>query len=232
MSTRVLRALQGGLEKLYRVETELDVCDFLVGENQLQRLRRPLPSSGPQGFTTERSPREQLLIRQTNGEMELGLFVDERTLENLAARDPAHRLDDDNLQDFLYAVEGVSHFVYLVHRAKLERPVSAVELELQAEVDKYLVALLVILDQLGEPPGGLRERLFSRIRFHGDLSPAERERYQLANSAAETYAASLEERFVSVRAVDRRIAEMLAEARIFYRKGLADKLAHITQLAA
>ncbi len=211
----VLRALQGGLESMYRVETDLDVCDFLLGQDRGH-------------WETERAPREQLLIKQSDGELELGLFVDERTLENLELRDPRRRLDDHNLQDFLLAVEGVSHFVYVAHRARVERPVSAVELELQAEVDKYLVALLVSWSQVGEPPADLRERLFSRVTFCGDLSREERERYQLANGAANEYAASLETRFVRPRAVE----DLLSEARRFYRKGLAEKLEHITQLAA
>ena len=212
----VLRALQGGLESMYRVETELDVCDFLVGGEDREAL-------GP-----ERQPREQLLIKPEEDGLQLGLFVDERTLENLAIRDPRRRLDEQNLHDFLLAVEGVSHFVYLVHRARQDRPVSAVELELQAEVDKYLVALLVTWNQNGEPPDGLRTRLFSRVSFAGDLSVEERERYELANSAADEYAASLEQRFVRTRAVD----DMLGEVRRFYRKGLADKLGLISQLAA
>ena len=212
----VLRALQGGLESMYRVETDLDVCDFLVGGEARDAL--PL----------ERTPREQLLIKPDDEGLQLGLFVDERTLENLAMRDPRRRLDAQNLQDFLLAVEGVSHFVYLVHRARQERPVSAVELELQAEVDKYLVALLVSWNQTGEPPPDLRERLFSNIRFAGDLSRDERERYELANSAADEYAASLEQRFVRTHAVD----DMLGEVRRFYRKGLAEKLEYISQLAA
>jgi hypothetical protein len=216
----VLRALQGGLESMYRVETDLDVCDFLVGGEGRNALR---PS-----MTIERAPREQLLIRPDDEGLQLGLFVDERTLENLAMRDPRRRLDEANLQDFLLAVEGVSHFVYLVHRAKQDRPVSAVELELQAEVDKYLVALLVSWNQSGEPPPDLRARLFGRVTFAGDLSREERERYELANSAADEYAASLEDRFVRSHAVD----DMLGEVRRFYRKGLAEKLEHITQLAA
>ena len=212
----VLRALQGGLEAMYRVETELDVCDFLVGGTERDAC------------DPERTPREQLLIKQSDEELELGLFVDERTLENLALRDPRRRLDEHNLQDFLLAVEGVSHFVYLTFNASRARPVTLLELELQAEVDKYLVSLLVSWNQGGAPLEDLRERLFSRITFAGDLSREERDRYQLANSAADGYTASLEARFVRHRAVD----DMLNEVRLFYRKGLAEKLEHIHQLAA
>jgi hypothetical protein len=214
--TTVLRALQGGIESMYRVETELDVTDFLVDGDSRETLR------------LERTPREQLFIQQDPAGLSLGLFVDERTLANLDARDPRRRLDERNLQDFLYAVEGVSHFVYMVHRARVDRPVSAVELELQAEVDKYLVALLVWWSQCGEPPENLRQRLFAEVSFHGDLSREERQRYQLANSAADEYAASLESRFVKPRAVE----DLLAEVRKFYRKGLAEKLEHISALAA
>jgi hypothetical protein len=214
--TAVLRALQGGLESMYRVETALNVCDFLVGGERRSQLR------------LERAAREQLYIAEGDDDLQLGLFVDERTLANLSQRDPRRRLDEQNLEDFLLAVEGVSHFVYLVHRARQERPVSAVELELQAEVDKYLVALLVTWNQTGEPPADLRQRLFAHISFAGDLSREERERYELANSAANDYSASLEARFVKSRAVD----DMLGEVRRFYRKGLADKLGHISQLAA
>jgi hypothetical protein len=110
----------------------------------------------------------------------------------------------------------------------MERPVSAVELELQAEVDKYLVALLVSWNQRGEPPDDLRDKLFARVQFAGDLSREERERYELANNAAASYAASIEARFLKIRAVE----DMLAEARRFYRKGLAQKLEHINALAA
>ena len=124
--------------------------------------------------------------------------------------------------------EGVSHFVYLAHRAQAERVVSAVELELQAEVDKYAVALLVGWDQTGAPPPDLRRRLFDRVQLLGDLSDEERSRYQLANQAANEYAASLEARYVRRGA----IADMLAELRRFYLLGLSGKLDRIARRAA
>lgn len=212
----ILRALQGGLESIYRVESELDIRDFLVEEEARTEL------------APERRPKEQVLLRQDGDDVEIGLYVDERTLVNLAANDPRRRLDEQNLPDFLLAVEGVSHFVCLSYRARQERPVSCVELELQAEIDKYLVVLLVAWKQDGEPPRGLRERLFHRIAFHGDLSSEERDRYQLANQAADKYCESLEERYVLPRSLE----SLLAEVRQFYRKGMSDKLGYIEKLAA
>ena len=213
----VLRALQGGLESMYRVETDLDVCDFLVGGEERDALQ------------VERAPREQLLIRRDDDGLQLGLFVDERTLENLAMRDPRRRLDAQNLQDFLLAIEGVSHFVYLVHRARQERPVSAVELELQAEVDKYLVALLVSWNQTGEPPARpARAAVRATFASPGTCRARSASATSWPTPPPTNTRRRSRQRFVRTRAVD----DMLGEVRRFYRKGLAEKLEYISQLAA
>jgi hypothetical protein len=211
----LLRALQGGLEHTYRVSTELDVEDFLVDD------------TGRGALGTARAPAEQLLVRQDEDGLSIGLFVDGPVLERLAIRDPRRLLDDQNLPDFLLALEGVSHFVYLACRARHGRTVSAVELELQAEVDKWLVATLLSWDQRGAPIEGLRQRLYGDVRYLPDLDAEERARYLLANEAANEYAARLEARYVRRGAV----ADMLAELRRFYQQGLAGKLDRICRAA-
>jgi len=204
----MLARLQKGLERMYRIETEVSVDDFMIDE----RARRELGVS--------RAPREQLLVSGDGGEVSLGLFVDERALCNLAENDPADGLDDRNLGDFLLAVEGVSHFVYLTWRALRDHRVTALELELQAEVDKYVTCLLCgHLDR----SAALRRRLFEQFSFEPDLDDEERDRYRTANSNAQRYSASLERRYVS----GGRIADMLGELRRFYRLPLDGKLDHI-----
>ena len=212
----VLRALQGGLEAMYRVSTSLDVVDFLVDE------------AGRRVFSADRAPGEQLFVREDPDGVSLSLFVDEGALGRLASHDPRLRLDERNLPDFLLALEGVSHFVYLAWRIQHERPVSAVELELQAEVDKFAVLLLVGWAQNGAPDGALRERLFRRIRYLPDLSTDERARYLLANEAANDYCRGLEHRFVRRGAAD----ELLVELRRFYQQDLAGKLDRVSSLRA
>ncbi|MEO6954553.1 MAG: hypothetical protein ABI321_22335 [Polyangia bacterium] len=211
-----LRALQGGLEGMYRVSTSLDVADFMIDE------------AGRRAFSAERAPGEQLFVREDHDGLSVSLFVDEAALGRLDHHDPRRCLDERNLPDFLLALEGVSHFVYLASRMQHERPVSAVELELQAEVDKFAVALLVGWDQTGAPSTDLRERLFRRIRYLPDLSADERSRYLLANEAANDYCRSLEQHYVRRRAA----AELLVELRRFYQQDLAGKLDRVTALRA
>lgn len=201
---------------MYRVSTSLDVADFLVDE------------AGRRAFSAARAPGEQLFVLEEPDGLLVSLFVDEGALRRLATHDPRRCLDERNLPDFLLALEGVSHFVYLASRMQHERPVSAVELELQAEVDKFAVLLLVGWGQGGAHVGGLRDRLFHRIRYLPDLSADERSRYLLANEAANDYCRALEHRFVSRRAAD----ELLVELRRFYQQGLAGKLDRVSALRA
>ncbi len=203
--------MQGGLESLYRVSTELDVRDFLLAEEARN------------DFAPARTANEQLLLRESEGELSVGLYLDGETLSRLDHQDPRDCLDDENLPDFMLALEGVSHFVYLACRARDDRGVSAVELELQAEVDKWAVTLLVQWDQQGAPPADLRARLFRDVRYLPNLSEEERSRYALANEAANDYTASLESRYVRHGAVD----DLRVELRRFYQQGLYGKLDRI-----
>ena len=213
-SAAPLWRVQRGLEELYRVDTGVEIADFVVGTE----LRDALVAA--------RRPREQLLVCEADGELALALFIDPRALANLSSHDPARRLGDHNLGDFLLVIEGVSHFIYAIRCARAERPVSQLELELQAEVDKYVTCLLAT-EPGAEVSAALRRRLFDDAAYEPDLDHDERDRYRAANDNAQRYAAYLEQAFV----VTRRIPEMLAELRRFYRLGLAGKLGSIARAA-
>jgi hypothetical protein len=206
----LLARLQLGLEALYRVETRLAIDAFVIDAGQRGRIK------------PARAPREQLLLREIDGELAMALFVDAAAIANLERHDPAARLDDRNFSDFCLAVEGVSHFVYVALAAAHQRPVSQLELELQAEVDKFVCTFLV-----GGVVTDLRRRLYGDVRYADDLDADERERYRTANQEAGRYAAALERRFMA-RA---ETAALLAEVRRFYRMDLPDKLGRIAQLA-
>jgi hypothetical protein len=200
----ILSRLQRGLEILYRVETNLQVDAFVIDDEQRRRAG------------VARAPREQLLVREDAGELGMGLFVDRAALDNLERHDPSLRLDDANFADFCVALEGVSHFVYLALCAAGHRRVSALELELQAEVDKFVCCVLL---QGGGRGNDLRQRLYTDVRFLDDLDADERDRYRTANAEAARYAEALERRFVR----EDRVNEMLGELRRFYRMCLDDK---------
>jgi hypothetical protein len=211
----ILARLQRGLEEMYRASTGVAIADFVLDD-------RARDAAG-----VSRAPREQLLVApDDDGGVAIGLYVDRDVLAHLDAHDPARALGDHNAQAFLYAVEGVSHFVYAVWCAQRERAVTALELELQAEVDKWVTCLLVT-DQGTRSSEAWRRRLFGDFDLEPDLDDDERARYRAANDNAAAYARWLEARYVA----PRRIPELLAELRRFWRMPLADKLATTARAA-
>jgi hypothetical protein len=105
--------------------------------------------------------------------------------------------------------------------------VSLLELELQAEVDKYASALRLLLEQGdGRFPAGLHERLFEHSRLLPGLEPSAHSRYAEAHRCAARFCRRLEERFLKTRRA--KPEGLLAELRAFYRLASAAKLRHAT----
>jgi hypothetical protein len=203
--------LQRLIQSVNGLEESESVADFLVDD--------------PTGWAANASPNEALLVSEHGDELRVGLFLDEDVLAQLArgAREP---WTHERLAGFCAAAEGVSHFLYLLHRARARRPVSQLELEAQAELDKYLCVLLQLW-AVGrrEASAQLRHRLFERVSLRPGLSRAERERYRLASSLSAACAKALEARYV----LPGRLEGLLREVRRLYRLGGGEKLSALAQ---
>ena len=211
----VLRRMQSLLTRLYDAPVEHDAEDFLICDRR--RLREVVGDQpGPMSD-------EQVFVVQEDGSVRIGLFIDQRVLERLERHDPLKALDDRNLHDFCTALEGVSHFHYLIWSVARSRPVSLLELELQAEVDKYATALALLTKQrAGAFPGALHARMFNGVSFLPQPDDASRRRYEEANRHAARYCRSLDERYLHPRRLQPE--KWLAELRRFFRCGHQEKI--------
>ncbi len=210
----MLARLQRGLETLYRLRPEAEVSGFIIDEEARN-------AAG-----VARSPREQLLLQEDEDGLAIGLYLEPGIMSKLGDQEAALLVQGQLFGDFMMLLEGVSHFVYLAFKAGCDHRVSALELELQAEVDKYVTCILST-DQSLSQSEGLRRRLFEDIEYDTDLSHDEQERYRVANNNALRYSASLERRFVS----ENRVTDMLVELRHFYRMSLPRKMQLIASAA-
>ena len=216
----MLRGLQGLLARIYDAPAAHDVHDFLVTD-----ARRAAQLAG---HTQPPGTDEQLLMAEGADGLELSLYVDAQVLRRLSSCCPLHALDERNLADYCTALEGVSHFHYVVWNADRTREISLLELELQAEVDKYASALSLLLEQRdGRFPGELFHRLFEGVHFLPQLADEERARYVEAHRCAARFCRRLEERYLRPRRA--RPEALLAELRRFYRLGSQSKLRHAAQ---
>jgi hypothetical protein len=214
----VLRGLQSLLARLYDVEPPYDVYDFLITDPQSV-------ACGP-AENDRRELDEKLLLAETPDGAGIALYLDPEMLRRLEAADPHDALTEGNLADYCTALEGVSHFLYSTWRLDRDSPVSLLELETQAEVDKYAVTVFLLARQLGggSYPAQVHARLFDRVSFDARLEPEQYQRYRTAHRCAANYCRRLERRFVN-RGVAR-IEAMVRELRGFYRLRHVAKLRH------
>jgi hypothetical protein len=211
----VLRRLQSLLGRLYDVSVDYDVYDFLVTD------RRELADVIPEN--DRRAPDEELLLAETADGAGVALYIDPSVLMRLEQADPTGSLTEGNLADYCTALEGVSHFVYSTWRLDWDAPVSLLELETQAEVDKYAATVFLVADQQGGCyPAQVHARLFDRIDFDARLEPEQYDRYRTAHRCAANFCRRLENRFVNRGKAQ--VEALVRELRKFYRLGCAAKL--------
>ncbi len=215
-----LGKLQRCLERIYEVSGGLDIERFLITDPDLARRLDCSPGARETG--------EKLLVRERGNDLDIALYLDARVMEVLRDNDPVRSLNDGNLAEFWTALEGVSHFLYLVWNARHGRGVSRFELELQAEVDKFAAATLLLGRQRAlRIPRELHERLFANPIFEAGMAAGEERRYFLANRYAGQYCERLHRECLQ----DRRIS-MVRELRRFYRLTHRHKLRHISKASA
>lgn len=211
-----LNVLQQMLEGLYQVSVDYSVEDFVITDPEL--ARRLDASSNP------RENREKLLVAQQGDEVHLSLYLDGSVLDRLAENCPFDALHSENLEDFLLALEGVSHFLYVSWNAGFDRGVTLLELEMQAEVDKYVLAnSLFAIQRRDVHPAQVWRCLFDSPTFDEDLQQEERERYADASRFAGRFCSQLETQYLR----KNRSSEMVAELRKFYRMTQSGKISRI-----
>ena len=124
---------------------------------------------------------------------------------------------------FFGVFEGISHFVKVVWSAQFGRKISALELEIQAEVDKF-VAAWQLLEEQGMPQHraaqALTKLLFERYSVREEVSHEEIERYRLASRIAHRFCSNLAYRSLHYKNQD----SILKAVRHFYRSGLKEML--------
>ena len=185
--------IQRGLEALYRLDRGADVDAFVTHADEGER--------------------EALLVRESEDGLELLLRIPrlgERTVD----------VDGAGLDPLCQIIEGVSHFVYLADRASHGREATQLELELQAEVDKYVILASALQDFDERTSRRLRERLYEGVAYVHDADTVEGERYRVANGAARRFTGRLERDYVT-RA---RFGELQGELRRFFHLGQGEKL--------
>ena len=210
----MLTQLQEHLTSIYRVDPGYDVNDFLITDPVIAEIL----GKGSMIRETE----ESVLLQEDEDGLALSVFLDSAMLSRLKDANPLQELQVNQLKDLWTVLEGISHFNYIAWRARKNRCVSLLELEMQGEVDKFVSTFFLALDQDdSELAVNLHGWLFDDVRFNPRLSKVQRERYTTANNYAARFCHGLRKRLA------RDSREGLQELRHFYRLSQREKISHI-----
>jgi len=188
--------VQRALERLYQLDHVVSVEGFVRGAGTGER--------------------EALLLREgPDGDLEVSVRLP-------PLPEPEANLGLDTLCQI---IEGVSHFVYVVERARMGRAATQLELELQAEVDKWVVLAASMHSFDAGRSASLRARLYEGfVLLHDDDSTEAgrelAERYRVANDVAHRFVRRLERDYVG----HARFEELHAKLRVFFHIGQEGKL--------
>ena len=209
----MLNSIFRHIDRVYGLELEVDIEDFLISSDTCARLGQD-------------SARAAVLVRegQSHEELELGVYLGEEALDQLTEIDLTTSLCPASFELLVTAIEEVSHFAYLHYSALRERCVTQLELELQAEVDKFIITWMILLASRNDgEPRNLLDRLFGDFEIRRELEPMTRERYQAATSLAARYCTHVVQAALS----RDRLSALLPELRSFYRLTQRGKIGRI-----
>lgn len=214
---KLIDLVQKKIEALYGIKVGENATDYLIGHSEVRELLQIDQSTVV--------PKELFLVNPTPEQetLEIALFLDPSLQQNLVLHDPLERLSEKNLTDFCTLIEGVSHFVYYLHKASLDYQVTQLELELQAEIDKFL--LLAFTSECSPADRKtLHQILFEQYNLHDHLNDEQIQRYETANNLAKRYCHGLIEQ-----AKTNNLNDLIRHVRRFYPLSQQEKISLIMQ---
>ncbi|MBI4237823.1 MAG: hypothetical protein HY696_05320 [Deltaproteobacteria bacterium] len=197
----ILQSITDDLARLYQMDAAPPVAPWLVSRARYRRYCTRFAHLDPQRAEM------LLLVPQSEG-IDVGLYIAPEVTRRLQQTDPRTQLDQHNLAAACVAIEGISHFLCVWWKWSHELPCSLLELELQAEIDKYLLCRHWLRAQ-GNPGNDLLGSLFEHYALAGGMDAEAAERYHRANALAHHFCHTL--------AACRTQEPAVQRARAFYR---------------
>lgn len=209
----MLASILQHIDRVYDLDLDVDIQDFLVTPEMCARLGHD-------------EAHASVFVREHDAgdEIELGVYIGESELDELSKIDLTQAIHPQSFEILVTVIEEVSHFAYLVFSASREQQVTQLELELQAEVDKYVTAtLLLAARNEGRVRANVLERLFGDFEVRRGLDSRRRDRYTAAASLASRYCSYVVEASLGRESLN----TLLPELRSFYRLSQRGKIGRI-----
>ncbi len=132
----LIKELQRKIEKTYALDTGItNIEQYIIGDKGYKEFYAKEEIS----TVVKSYSGAKVLIRDTEDALKVSIYYPDELIRKLESNDPRLGLHDDNIDLCASFVEELDHFLFIAQNYKQNRPFSLLELELQANVTKYLV---------------------------------------------------------------------------------------------
>ncbi|ODS31898.1 MAG: hypothetical protein SCARUB_02978 [Candidatus Scalindua rubra] len=132
----LIKELQRKIEKTYALDTGItNIEQYIIGD----RGYRELYAKEEIRTVVNSHSGAKVFIRDAGHALKVNIYYPDELIRELENNDPRLGLHDDNIDVCASFIEELDHFLFIAQNYKLNRPFSLLELELQANVTKYLV---------------------------------------------------------------------------------------------
>ena len=222
----VVIKIDRAIKQLYNLESPHRAENFLIEPNSPKARSIPIkPISDQQAAVIIKYSAKDA------SNVDLGIYFGDKIkadLSRMEAIEPA-QWPHQELNALSVAAEEISHFHYLVDRFQAEQRVTQLELELQGEIDKFLLIFYLVQQTMGESRE-IFEKIFEQVFHHftwaGNLSAEQKQRYEQANAQARQFVKNFGDTMWGRRSQD----QCLEYLRYFYRLTQSEKLGFISRL--
>ncbi|MEZ4845722.1 MAG: hypothetical protein R2877_01755 [Bdellovibrionota bacterium] len=190
----MIHILQKKIEKIYRLSSCPEAQQYVLSPKQFKKMSR--------------SPdKPQVIYRDEGEDVSLGIYLGSDLFKQVKRKNKVF-----SFQDFCVMTEEISHFVYLVWSKANGKIINLLDLELQAEVDKFMLAS----DFFGSGKD-IFGKLFKHFHMRKNLGQDEQERYFTANRLGKKFAQAMIHTKMS--SIDK-----MNWLRMFYRQNISNRI--------
>lgn len=221
----IVRKIDRALKRIYNLDNHFWAERFLLrGPSQVIARRH----AGLQGAIFVQGGSLQDLSAVDGDDLAVAIYFSDPVRKELSDKKKWKSTDwsASQMSAFAVATEEISHFNYLIHNAMTGRAISQLELELQGEVDKFLLAYFALStrnDQPGQVFEALFQQLFERFHWAENMTEEQKERYAEANRCAQQFILKCRNDLATTSSSER-VFKILRQ---FYRLSAAEKMSFV-----
>ena len=202
-----LQRVQKSLEKLYDMNLDVDISDYLVDEERAKQSMDWDAFYSQLSFENMTQESEItingcVIINEEQGHglpeyngVGLGLYLDEDVVSCIEEQDPYKAIDNTNFKQYQTLLEEASHLIYAMNGIKYQKPFTKLEQEIQACVDQFILTVFNVgrLNKGAIPKGYIDYFTNPDIDVESHMNSEFRERYETASRTGARYCKHLYE---------------------------------------